>query len=133
MERMGAEKADLAGLRVLVVEDEFLVAVAIERALAAAGCEVVGPVGRLSEAAQAARLGDLDGAILDVHLHGETVSPVAERLTRDGVPVLFATAASDRELPAELRKLPRLGKPVEVGRLVAAAARLFKAPRAHPA
>lgn len=125
----GAEDADLSGLRVPVVEDEFLVALAIEGALIAAGCEVVGPVGRLSEAEQAAGAPDLDGAILDVNLHGETITPVAERLARFGVPVLFATAACERDLPPGLRKLPRLRKPVELGGLVAAAARLFRAPR----
>ena len=124
---------DLRGLRILVVEDEFLVALTIERALLAAGCEVVGPFGRLSQAAHAADDGELDGAILDVNLHGETVAPVADRLVQDGVPVLFATAASARELPPRLRLLPRLGKPVDLRSLLATAARLFNGPRLHRA
>jgi DNA-binding response OmpR family regulator len=127
------EDLDMRGLRVLVVEDEFVVALGMERALAEAGCKVVGPFGRVSQAARAAGTADLDGAILDVRLHGETVSPVAEKLVRDGVPVLFATASTDSELSPGLRKLPRLSKPVELGRLLAAAARLFKAPRPQPA
>jgi hypothetical protein len=109
------------------------VALSIEHALADAGCEVVGPFGRLSEAAQAARGADLDGAILDVRLHDEMVSPVADSLVRAGVPVLFATAANENELPPRLSKLPRLNKPVDTTRLLAAAARLFKAPRAQTA
>lgn len=127
-ERAGppADDVDLKGLRVLVVEDEFILALSIERALADAGCEVVGPVGRVSEAAQAAQDCPLDGAILDVHLHGETVSPVADRLVRSGVPVLFTTAAAERDLPPELRRLPRLRKPVDLHRLLAAATRAFR-------
>jgi DNA-binding response OmpR family regulator len=125
--------ADLRGFRILVVEDEFLVALMIERALEAAGCQVVGPVGRLGEAVEAARAGPLDGAILDIHLHGETVSLVAERLLRAGVPVLFATAADARELSPELRELPCMHKPIDMDRLVALAARVFKGARAQPA
>ncbi len=128
-----AEDVDLTGFRILVVEDEFLVALTIERALEEAGCEVVGPVGRLGEADEAARAGALDGAILDVHLHGETVSSVAERLVRAGVPVVFATAARDLELSPELRKLPRLDKPLDIRRLIETAARVFRGARMRPA
>ena len=124
---------DLKGLRVLVVEDEYFVALSIERALEAAGCQVVGPFGWLEDAAQAARAPDLDGAILDVHLHGELVSPIADRLVGAGVPVLFATAADASDLPPGLRKLPRLAKPLDPSHLLAAAAQAFKGPRARHA
>ena len=127
------ESGDLTGLRVLVVEDEYFIALSIERALEAAGCHVVGPFGWLDQAAQAARASGLDGAILDVHLHGESISPVADRLVRAGVPVLFATGAGEDDLPPRLRELPRFGKPIELPRLLAAAARAFNAPRAEPA
>lgn len=126
------ESGGLTGLRVLVVEDEYFVALSLERALEAAGCQVVGPFGWLDQAAQAARAPGLDGAILDVHLHGESVSPVADQLVRAGVPVLFATAAAEDDLPPGLRELPRLGKPIELSRLLAAAARAFNGPRAEP-
>lgn len=108
----------------MVVEDEFVIALALERALAAAGCEVIGPVGRLPEAEAAARRGRLDGAVLDVDLHGDTVSELADRLLRDGVPVLFATG-KEAELPERLLGQPRLQKPFALSRLTELAARTF--------
>lgn len=123
----------LSGLRVLVAEDQFLIALSIERALAQAGCEIVGPVGRAGDAADIARTEALDGAILDLDLAGETAAPVAQQLLNEGVPVVFATAARAEELPPRLRGLPRVEKPFELGSLVALAAAAFRRQRTSPA
>ena len=83
----------LLGLRVLVVEDEALVAMQLEDMLDELGCVVVDVAGTVSRgvalAADAAVA--LDGAILDVNLGGEKVYPVAERLAARGVPFVFCT------------------------------------------
>ena len=83
----------LAGLRLLVVEDEALVAMLIEDALLDLGCEVVGPAGTVRAALRfaAAARGELDGALLDVNLGGEKVYPVADVLAKAGVPFLFVS------------------------------------------
>ena len=70
----------LAKKRVLIVEDELLVALMIEDLLADLGCEVVGPFGSVAQALSAAGSEPIDLAVLDVNLGGEMVYPVAERL-----------------------------------------------------
>ena len=101
----------LAGRRVLVVEDEALIAMDIEDALRALGCEVVGPTGMLAAALQLASGETLDAAILDVSIHGGKVFAVAERLMARGVPFILASGYSDWALPEPLRDRPRLTKP----------------------
>ena len=81
----------LDGLKILVVEDELLVALGIQDMLREFGCEVVGPLARLHEALGAARSGTFDGVILDVNLRGEPAYPVAEILRDRGIPFVFST------------------------------------------
>ena len=80
---------ELRGLRVLVVEDEFLVAMDLELMLQALGCEVVGPIGDLARAQRAAAEERLDVALLDVNIGGQPVTAVADAAGRarraDGV------------------------------------------------
>ncbi len=82
---------DLAGKRILVVEDEAMVAMLIEDMLTDLGCQVVGPAMRLEHALQLAETGALDAAILDINLGGVRSDPVAEILERRRVPTLFVT------------------------------------------
>jgi CheY-like chemotaxis protein len=72
----------LEGVRVLVVEDEFLVATLIEDMLTSAGCVVSGPIPRLAEALDAVDRGTFDAAVLDVNLGGDRVYSVADALSR---------------------------------------------------
>ena len=65
----------LADLRILVVEDEVLIALEIEERLKGLGCEIVGPVGRLDRALELARSTALDGALLDVNVKGGRARP----------------------------------------------------------
>lgn len=81
----------LAGKRVLVVEDEALIAFAVEDMLLALGCEVVGPALRLDQAQALAASHPLDAAILDVNLTDSRSYPVAGELARRGIPFVFAT------------------------------------------
>jgi CheY-like chemotaxis protein len=82
---------DLEGKRILVVEDEAMVAMLIEDMLAGLGCEVVGPAMRLDHALRLAETGAIDAAVLDINLGGERSDPVADILERRRVPILFVT------------------------------------------
>lgn len=88
MDRSGHPNSEA---RILVVEDESLIAMMIEDALNAARYRVVGPFGRVAKALSAAESEPLDGAILDWNVAGESVVPVAEVLRRRGVPVLIVS------------------------------------------
>ena len=110
--------AVLEGIRVLVVEDEFLVATLIEDMLLAAGCVVAGPIPRLSEALDAADRGTFDAAVLDVNLGGDRVYPVADALSRRNVPFVFVTGYGASVLPGEYAECPRLCKPFKMADLL---------------
>jgi CheY-like chemotaxis protein len=81
----------LDGLRVLVVEDEMLLAMGMMDMLATFGCEVIGPAFRVHEALRLAETQAMDGAVLDVNLAGENVFPVADALAARDIPFLFTT------------------------------------------
>ena len=86
----------LAGRRLLVAEDEPLLALELEESLRGLGCEVLGPVSTLEEALHlAAAPGRIDAAVLDINLGGRPSFPVADHLTRRGVPVVFTTGYGD--------------------------------------
>jgi DNA-binding response OmpR family regulator len=103
----------LEGRRILVVEDEFLIAMEVEDILRALGAEVVGPFGRLEPALGAVLKEDIHGAVLDVRLDGETSEEIAAVLVSRGVPVLLTTGYEGEQLPPVLRNLPRLRKPFD--------------------
>jgi CheY-like chemotaxis protein len=102
---------DLKGIRVLLVEDQMIVAMQIEDMLHAAGCEVVGPVGTLQAALALAHEEALDAAVLDVNLDGEKVYPAAEELQARGIPFIFASGYGESTLPENWRDQPRVSKP----------------------
>ena len=101
----------LSNRRILVVEDETLIAMQIEGILLDLGCVVIGAVGRLDAALRLAADQPLDGAILDVNIQGGLVYPVADRLATRGIPFMFASGYGTWILPEGLRDLPRLMKP----------------------
>ncbi|HQP19960.1 MULTISPECIES: response regulator [Phenylobacterium] len=103
--------AQLAGLRVLVVEDEMMVSMLIEDMLGDLGCHVVGPAARLDEALSLAQTAELDCAVLDVNLGGQSTFPVADLLREKGAPFAFATGYGDAGLRDVDRASPVLQKP----------------------
>ncbi len=119
--------ADLTGLRILVVEDNLLVAEQVCGLLAARGCEVVGPAPRRLDGLALIGQGiTLDGAVLDVHLGEETCFDIASQLRDLSVPFVFLTGYDDLAvIPAEFRAAPLLSKPVNETRLLRIAAELF--------
>jgi CheY-like chemotaxis protein len=97
--------------RVLVVEDEMLIGMLLEDMLADMGYTVVGIIPRVNEALAAAQREAFDFAILDVHLNGQAVFPVADVLVERGIPFVFATGYGERGLPDQYRSRPILQKP----------------------
>jgi two-component SAPR family response regulator len=120
------ETGDVARCRVLVVEDETLIALLIEDMLAAMDCEVVGPIGKLETAIQIAQEGKFDIAILDVTIRGGKVYPVAEHLLAHGVPFVLASGYGDWALPPSLRDQRRLTKPFTAAELEEQVRLLFR-------
>jgi CheY-like chemotaxis protein len=90
-----------AGLRILVVEDEMLIAILIEVILQELGCHVVGPVSRLDAAMRLAHEEPLDAAILDVSIRGGQVYPVAEKLLARNIPFVLASGYGELGSPRE--------------------------------
>jgi CheY-like chemotaxis protein len=99
------------GQRVLVVEDEAIVAVFLEEVLEELGHEVAGIVSRLEEAMARANDRDFDLAILDVHLAGLDVYPFADALASRDIPFIFTTGLDKHVIPEHLRDRPTLQKP----------------------
>ena len=100
-----------AGRRVLVVEDEALVAMLLETILEDMGCVAVGPAATVDEGLRMATEEAIDTALLDVNVAGRQVFPVAEALKRRGVPFIFSTGYGEGGLPDEWRGQPTLQKP----------------------
>ncbi len=113
------------GRLVLVVEDEFLIALDLEQLLRRHGWRVLGPAATVAAALRLLRDGEApDVAVLDVNLRGEPVTPVAEELRARGVPFVLASAYDGHELGVvALAKAPSVGKPTDERRLLAALAR----------
>jgi CheY-like chemotaxis protein len=88
----------LKGKRILVVEDEALIAVMVEDMLTDMGSVVVGPAATIEQALALARSEEIDGAVLDVNVRGERIDPVADALSARGVPMLFATGYGEVRL-----------------------------------
>lgn len=108
----GLAPSVLGGLRVLIVEDEYMVAEHIGMMLEDLGCSVVGPVATIEEALAAVNDGVLDGALLDANLNGESSAPIAAALHAESVPFIVATGYGSLELADKsLNGASRLIKP----------------------
>ena len=107
-------------LRILLVEDEMLVAMNMEDMLRDLGHEIAGPAFRLDPALALAREAALDAAILDVNLAGERSFAIAETLAERGIPFLFATGYGLHGIDPPWRDRPVLQKPFRQSQLAAA-------------
>ena len=126
----GRAAATLTGKRVLVVEDEALVAMLVAGELRGAGAEVVGPAPSVDDAlrlVEAAADDGISAAVLDINLGGRHVAPVADRLAALGVPFLFATGYGENRDARGHEAAPVVEKPLDRERLVAAVAALASA------
>ena len=99
--------------RVLLVEDEALVAMMIQECLAEFGYQVIGPICTASEAAAKAKDGHFEAAVLDINLGDGPVYPAADTLAARGVPFVFVTGYDADSVDSRFRKIPILQKPIE--------------------
>jgi DNA-binding NtrC family response regulator len=142
-----APEVSLSQLRILVVEDEGLIALNLELILRRFGCQVVGLISEVGDIMEAVRKHHPDGIFLDVNLRGRKVFDVLPELISFGIPCVLSSGYDDpNQFPAAFRNLPRIAKPfdesalrrvcVEFGSLAEArqadqgAARMRKARRA---
>ena len=117
--------AALAGKRILVVEDEPLVALELGQVLGDAGATVVGPAASAAHALALIGTEPVDAALLDGNLQGEMVDAIALVLRTRGVPFLFVSGYGRDHLPAGFDAVPIVAKPFSAPALVASAAALF--------
>lgn len=104
----------LQGCRILVVEDEYLLADDIARALASAGAEVLGPVASADAAAtMIAAETRIDAAILDISLRDGAVFPAADTLVERNIPFAFVTGYDEWSVPDRFKGRPIIGKPFD--------------------
>jgi PAS domain S-box-containing protein len=112
------EKSEVARKRVLLVEDEALLALEVSEILSSAGAHVIGPFGGLIEGATAARRETIDVAILDMNLKGQMVYPLAEELLERKIPLIFLSGYNVPDVPDALRNVPHLIKPADPSALL---------------
>ncbi|HEY8613032.1 MAG TPA: response regulator [Roseomonas sp.] len=111
----------LKGRRILVVEDEYMIADDLRRALEEESGEVIGPVPKVADALKLLAAEEApDGAVLDVNLGGEMVFALADLLRERGVPFVFLTGYDHGVLPHAYRDVPHFEKPASVISLIRA-------------
>ncbi|MGJ4931790.1 PAS domain S-box protein [Bradyrhizobium sp. HKCCYLS2038] len=109
--------------RVLVLEDEPLIAMDVAAALSDAGWSVIGPASTVAQALALLRTIGCDAAVLDTNIGAETAEPVAAELVRSGTPFITVSGYSHEQQPEIMKKGLVMSKPVERERLVAAIGR----------
>ena len=129
------EQIELNGKRVIVVEDDYLLASDLCSDFRALGATVLGPAPTPFYALQL--IGNkerrrLDGAVLDVSLHGTSVFDVADLLSRRGIPFVFATAMEKTAIPQRFEGAPVLTKPYERSEVVQAVVQSMHRPPPRP-
>lgn len=97
--------------RVLIVEDELLIAMVLEDILDLLGCTVAGHATTLAEADALVAANDVDVAVLDVNLGADPVYPLADRLRAAGIGIVFATGSHRSQLPERFADCPVMEKP----------------------
>lgn len=118
----------MAAKRILVVEDEFLIALDIAGALEQGGLVVIGPLASVRDALKTLEREKVDGALLDANLGGEPVGRVADALHARGVPFAFVSGYGRDQLPPQHKGAPLISKPFTGEDLLAVVARFEKSP-----
>jgi CheY-like chemotaxis protein len=104
---MTVNGVSLAGRRVLIVEDNFILAAGMARILKAQGAEIIGPAGTVTDALALIAVNErIDGAALDVNLNDEMVYPVADALRTKNMPMVFMTGCDERGLHVVVQHTP---------------------------
>ena len=123
-------QATLGGYRILVAEDEYMIAVETAEVLSDAGAETLGPVASVGDAMRLIAAEDrVDCALLDVNLGNEAVWPVVDALLARGVPLVLATGYDASAIPQAYAHLPRCEKPASGQDLARTLARVLASQR----
>jgi DNA-binding NtrC family response regulator len=109
---------ELNGLRLLVVEDDYLVAADMCSALMRRGAVIIGPASNLRRTRELLRQYRPDCALLDLNLNGALAFELAEQFQREGIPTIYTTGYDTAFIPEPLREAPCLQKPVNFKALV---------------
>jgi CheY-like chemotaxis protein len=110
-----------AGRRVLVAEDEYLLAKKLAGEFAKLGIETIGPASTVKRALDLVeRGGHLDGAVLDIKLRDDMIFPVAEALRARGVPFVFTTGYNEQAIPDRYKDVARYEKPFDPAKVARA-------------
>lgn len=109
-----APERTMSRKRILVVEDEMVVAMLVEDMVDELGHEVAGVISRVDEAMNLVDSGTFDLAILDVHLNGRLIFPFADALAERNIPYIFATGYGERGILPEHCRRPVLPKPFRI-------------------
>ncbi|WP_312016857.1 response regulator [Bradyrhizobium liaoningense] len=114
------EKDQLRGRRILVVEDEYFIAVDIKERLEAAGAVVVGPVATMGKALSLMESETLDGAILDLNLGGEMGFRVADAFKERAIPFVLATGYGRTDIPTRFADVALCKKQIDATEIASA-------------
>jgi DNA-binding NtrC family response regulator len=122
-------KKPLAGHRILLAEDEALIALELERMLEDFGCKVVGPVASVDGVLETAERGGFDGALLDVNLRGRQIFEILPKLQTLGLKLIITSGYDDVTLfPPPFRAMPRIAKPFDESELRRICEKIFGNP-----
>lgn len=111
--RAGVNDSALRDQRILIVEDEYLLGIALLDSLEGAGATVIGPIGSIPDALHVLESCELDCAVLDINLNGTQVYPVADALRQQGVPFVFTSGYDAQFLPERFDGNPLVTKPCD--------------------
>lgn len=123
------DRSNLRGCKVLVVEDEMMIAMLIEDMLEELGCELIGPASKVERALELIASETIEIALFDVNLDGQATDAVAYELQRNGVPFVFATGYGATGVPKQHNDRAVLQKPFQKTDLATA---LFRALDTQP-
>ena len=127
---MSTHAPTLAGRRILIAEDEYLIARDLKHTLIDAGCAEVWVVPSIAECTQAAAERTPDALVLDLRLRDGDASELAREQRANGVPVVFITGYEEAAIPTDLGDLPLLAKPFPRRQLVSTLNAVLQAPAA---
>ena len=112
--------------RIMIVEDEALIAMTIAQCVASYGYEVVGPFGKVSQALSSLQDETVDAAVLDVQLDREIVFPAATELVARKIPFAFLTAHQAQTFPDQFKRTCRVAKPFQHAELKRTLSKLIR-------
>ena len=122
---MTASAVEVPRRRVLIAEDEYLVAKRMVEEFAKLGVETIGPASTVKRALDlVGHSGPLDAAVLDIKLRNEMIFPVADALRVRGVPFVFTTGYSQKIIPDRYKDVVRYEKPFDVGEVARVVAQI---------